>query len=99
MKDEDIPQMRLDLAEFEAENLTHGETIDILIYGTLGYAEMEDEVIRKHWKRVFLSIYYFIKLIFIAKEYDVVFVSSTSFNRDKDGKNNFFKTSNTIVFI
>ena len=48
-------------------------------------------MIIKHWKRVFLSIYYFIKLIFIAKEYDVVFVSSTSFNRDKDGKNNFFK--------
>ena len=48
-------------------------------------------MIIKHWKRIFLSIYYFIKLIFIAKEYDVVFVSSTSFNRGKDGKNNFFK--------
>ena len=48
-------------------------------------------MIIKHWKRVFRSIYYFIKLIFIAKEYDVVFVSSTSFNRGKDGENNFFK--------
>ena len=53
MKDKDIPQMRQDLAEFEAENLSHGETIDILIDGCLGYAEMEDEVIRKHWKTVF----------------------------------------------
>ena len=53
MKDENIAQMRQDLAERERENLNEGEILDILIYGTLGYAEMEDEVIRKHWKRVF----------------------------------------------
>ena len=53
MKDKDIPQMRLERADREAENLSHGETIDILIYGTLGYAEMDDEEIRKLWKSVF----------------------------------------------
>ena len=53
MKDKDIPQMRQDLAEFEAENLSHGETIDILIDGCLGYAELEDEVIRKLYRRFF----------------------------------------------
>jgi hypothetical protein len=53
MKDEDIPQMRLELAEREAENLSHGETIDILIDGCEGYAQMDDEEIRKLWKSVF----------------------------------------------
>ena len=46
-------QMRLDLAEREAENLSHGETIDILIDGCEGYAQMDDEEIRKLWKSVF----------------------------------------------
>ena len=30
MRDQDIPQMRQDIAEFEAENLSHGETIDVI---------------------------------------------------------------------
>ncbi len=45
----------------------------------------------KHWKRVFASMYYFLKLIFIGKEYDVVFVSSTAFNRGENGENLLFK--------
>tara|TARA_B110000014_G_C20108974_1_gene583779 strand:+ start:950 stop:1114 length:165 start_codon:yes stop_codon:yes gene_type:complete len=53
MKDEYIPQMRQELAEQEAENLSHGETIDILIDGCEGYANMDDEEIRILWKRVF----------------------------------------------
>ena len=53
MKDKDIPQMRLELADREAENLSHGETIDILIYGIEGYADMDDDYIRKAWKMMF----------------------------------------------
>ena len=53
MRDQDIPQMRQDIAEFEAENLSHGETIDILIDGCEGYVNMDDEEIRKLWKSVF----------------------------------------------
>tara|TARA_R110002060_G_scaffold6474_2_gene9815 strand:- start:792 stop:956 length:165 start_codon:yes stop_codon:yes gene_type:complete len=53
MRDKDIPQMRQDLAEFEAENLSHGETIDILIDGCEGYANWDDEEIRKAWKTCF----------------------------------------------
>ena len=53
MKDENIPQMRQDLAEREAENLTQGEILDILIYGIEGYADMDDDYIRKAWKMMF----------------------------------------------
>jgi len=53
MKDVYIPQMRQELAEREAENLSHGETIDILIDGCEGYAQMDDEEIRKLWKSIF----------------------------------------------
>ena len=53
MKDENIPQMRQELAEQEAENLSHGETIDILIDGCEGYANMDDEEIRTLYRRVF----------------------------------------------
>ena len=53
MKDEDIPQMRLDLAEFEAENLSHGEIIDLLMEGVEGYADYSDDYIRKAWKMHF----------------------------------------------
>ena len=44
-----------------------------------------------NWKRVFTSMYYFLKLIFIGKKYDVVFVSSTAFNRGENGENILFK--------
>lgn len=53
MKDENIPQMRQDLAEREAENLNQGEILDILIYGIEGYADMDDDYIRKAWKMMF----------------------------------------------
>ena len=36
-------------------------------------------------------MHYFLKLIFIPKDYDVVFVSSETFNRGKDGENFLFK--------
>ena len=42
-------------------------------------------------KRVFTSMFYFLKLVFIGKEYDVVFVSSTAFNRGENGENILFK--------
>ena len=48
-------------------------------------------MIIKDWKRFFFSMHYFLKLIFIAKDYDVVFVSSETFNRGKGGENLFFK--------
>jgi len=48
-----IPQMRQDLAEQEAENLSHGKIIDLLIDGIEGYADMDDEEIRKLYDRVF----------------------------------------------
>ena len=53
MKDKDIPQMRQDLAERERENLNEGEILDILIYGIEGYADMDDDYIRKAWKMMF----------------------------------------------
>ena len=48
-------------------------------------------MIIKDWKRVFFSTFYFLKLFFVSKKYDVVFVSSTAFNRGKNGENIFFK--------
>lgn len=53
MKDENIPQMRLELADREAENLSHGVIVDILIDGCEGYADMDDDYIRKAWKMMF----------------------------------------------
>ena len=53
MRDQDIPQMRQDLAEFVAEDLDHGEIIDLLIEGSEGYVNWDDEEVRKAWKRVF----------------------------------------------
>ena len=48
-------------------------------------------MIIKNWKRFFSSMHYFLKLIFIPKDYDVVFVSSETFNRGKGGENFLFK--------
>lgn len=45
----------------------------------------------KNWKRVFSSMFYFLKLIFIEKQYDVIFVCSTAFNRGKNNENILFK--------
>ena len=45
----------------------------------------------KKWKSVFSSMFYFLKLIFSSKKYDVVFVSSAFFNRGKDGENLLLK--------
>ena len=44
-------------------------------------------MIIKDWKSLFLSMNYFLKLIFIKKKYDVVFVSSANFNRGENGEN------------
>ena len=43
------------------------------------------------WKNMLASARYFLKLIFISKEYDVVFVSSAFFNRGESGENLLFK--------
>lgn len=48
-------------------------------------------MIIKNWKRFFASTFYFLKLFFVSKKYDVVFVSSTAFNRGKNRENTFFK--------
>lgn len=45
----------------------------------------------KNWKSIFKSMWYFLPLIFIKREYDVVFVCSSSFNRGKNGENVLFK--------
>lgn len=45
----------------------------------------------KDWKRVFNSMSYFLKQIFFKKNFDVVFVCSTYFNRGKKGENILFK--------
>jgi len=42
-------------------------------------------------KSIFVSAGYFIKLIFIPKKYDVVFVTSVFFNRGKEGENILLK--------
>ena len=46
-------QMRLDLAEREAENMNHGQIIDMLIDGCDGYNQMDDAEIRKMWTALF----------------------------------------------
>jgi len=48
-------------------------------------------MIIKDWKRLFGSMNYFLKLMFFKKNFDVVFVSSTSFNRGENGENVLFK--------
>ena len=50
MKDKTIPQMRQELAEREAENLSVSDILDILINGCEGYTNMDEEAIRKLWK-------------------------------------------------
>ena len=47
-------------------------------------------MIIKDWKNFFISMKYFLKLIFSRKEYDVVFVSSVVFNRGSKGENLLF---------
>jgi len=48
-------------------------------------------MIIRDWKNMRASIYYFCKLIFITRKYDVVFVSSVFFNRGEGGQNLLFK--------
>ena len=48
-------------------------------------------MIIKDLKSLFASMRYFLKLIFISKEYDVVFVGSAYFNRGEKGENLLFK--------
>ena len=48
-------------------------------------------MIIKDWKNFFISMKYFLKLIFSRKEYDVVFVSSIVFNRGSDSENILFR--------
>ena len=48
-------------------------------------------MIIKNWKSVLKSMWYFLPLIFVKREYDVVFVCSSSFNRGKNGENVLFK--------
>lgn len=45
----------------------------------------------KNYSRMFESIRYFIKLIFFEQKYDVVFVTSSYFNRGKKGENLLLK--------
>ena len=45
----------------------------------------------KDWKSLYKSTLYFLKLIFISKKYDVVFVSSSNFNRGINGENILLK--------
>ena len=44
----------------------------------------------KRLEKFFISMKYFLKLIFSRKEYDVVFVSSVVFNRGSKGENLLF---------
>ena len=48
-------------------------------------------MIIKDWKNFFISMKYFLKLIFSRKEYDVVFVSSVIFNRGSESENILFR--------
>ena len=48
-------------------------------------------MIIKDWKNFFISMKYFLKLIFSRKEYDVVFVSSIVFNRGSESENILFR--------
>ena len=48
-------------------------------------------MIIKDLKSLFASMRYFLKLIFISKEYDVVFMSSVFFNRGEAGENLLLK--------
>ena len=48
-------------------------------------------MIIKDWKSLFSSVRFFIKLIFIGQKYDVIFVSSSYFNRGKFGENELFQ--------
>ena len=43
------------------------------------------------FKDILISMHYFFKLIFIGKSYDVVFVSSSFFNRGEGGENTLLK--------
>ena len=47
-------------------------------------------MIIKDWKSLFLSMNYFLKLIFIKKNMMWVFVSSVNFNRGENGENFLF---------
>ncbi len=44
-----------------------------------------------NWKRFFISMHYFLKLVFISKNCDVVFVSSSAFNRGENQENTLLK--------
>ena len=48
-------------------------------------------------KSIFVSAGYFIKLIFIPKKYDVVFVTSVFFNRGKEGRKYITKTHDRML--
>ena len=52
---------------------------------------MGQQMIIKDWKNFFISMKYFLKLIFSRKEYDVVFVSSVVFNRGSESENILFR--------
>jgi hypothetical protein len=45
----------------------------------------------KDFKDIFSSFIYFIKLIFSSKKYDVVFMSTSFFNREQEGDNYLFR--------
>ena len=48
-------------------------------------------MIIKDWKNMFSSMLYFLKLVFVRKDYDVTFVSSAYFNRGDKGENLLLK--------
>tara|TARA_Y100000361_G_scaffold70498_1_gene62314 strand:- start:51 stop:272 length:222 start_codon:yes stop_codon:yes gene_type:complete len=48
-----IDEMRVDLAEHEAMNMSVSDTIDMLIYGVEPLDELPEIEIREEWERTF----------------------------------------------
>jgi len=55
MTRQEIAEMTLELAEREAENLSQGEIIDMLINGHVGYNDMDAGEIHEMYMRLYLA--------------------------------------------
>ena len=51
----DLAKMRMELAEHEAENMSHGELIDLLIEGFEGYDSMDESELYDMYMRFITS--------------------------------------------
>ena len=51
----DVAKMHQELAEHEAENLSHGDLIDLLIDGCEGYSNMDNSEIYNMYMRLYLA--------------------------------------------